>query len=479
MGSWQRVGVLLSLFASASVMAQQPSPRSAPLQNAARSQAAAMLHSALTGFLKDHDAVKAQGEFLAASARDPSYAPPFYELGLLAETQYDWPEAKRWFTKFCELDANSENSKRATQELQRLDRIAELEKTPEGRASRRYDETIIHGEVLLQLGLPKESIAEAAHAARIDDSRWEAYVVGAQALSVDGRFNEAEAFLRQALSRAAVADTSRLGNVAGIGGSGTRAEIQQAIQECQKEEDYQGLLKQAADQVQQQKYGAAAEDYRGALKDYPEREATALAYGDALAMSGVYDGAAKVFTDLRSSADPAIARHARESLTRLALRNIVSIPQTDADKLNQSAQAHAAQGNYPVAESEYKQAIKDEPKYWQWHSNLAGLYSKQSRWPEAAAEFAQAHLLEPTDTGTLTDLGAVLLQEQAWADAISVYRDAVRIEPSNALHHDNLGTSLYFANQHAQAVTEYQQAVKLDPANPTYRKHLATAQGQN
>jgi tetratricopeptide (TPR) repeat protein len=481
MGRWTHwlhhsAALILAFVSCSSVLAQESSAGPSSLQTAARRQAAASLHSALAQLLKDHDAAKARSGFLAAGAQDPSYAMPFYELGLLAETQDDWSAATQWFTKFRQLDADSENSRLAAHELERLERIAELEKTPEGRKNRLYDEAIMHGEVLLQFGFPKEAVAEAARAARIDGSRWEPYVLGAQALSCNRRFIEAEAYLKEALAR--VPDEGS--QPAGLSGlPGARAKIQLAIEECQKEEHYQELLKQAKSHVQQKKYADASEDYRSALKDYPTREECALAYGDALAMSGAYAPAAKLFTDLRSSIDPAIAQHARESLGRLALRNIVAIPQNESDKLNQLAQTHATQGNLTQAESEYKLAIEDEPSYWEWHSNLASLYSEQSRWPEAEAEYARAYLLDPKDTGSLSNLGAAMLQEHKWADAMKVYRQAIKLEPSNALHHDNLGTTLYSAGQRPEAVREYQQAVKLDPANPTYRSHLAAAQGHN
>jgi hypothetical protein len=139
------VAILLSLVGLAAAQA----PR--------REQAALTLKSALAQFFKDHDSAKVRAGLLAASNLDPTYALPFYELGIVAESQSDWPAATQWFTKFRQLEASSEYSQRAAQELDRLERIAELRKTPEGHSQWSYDEAMMHGEVLLRLGFLKEA----------------------------------------------------------------------------------------------------------------------------------------------------------------------------------------------------------------------------------------------------------------------------------------------------------------------------------
>lgn len=140
--------------------------------------------------------------FLKAASQDASYPLPLYNLGVLAEADEDWDAAIRYFEQFRRLDTGSEFSLKAQRKIEYLGRVRDADATPEGRRRRLYEQALSEANTLANLGLVKEAVAVAGRAARLDDTRWEAYALIGNALSGRMLFADAAGFFRKAAERA-------------------------------------------------------------------------------------------------------------------------------------------------------------------------------------------------------------------------------------------------------------------------------------
>jgi Flp pilus assembly protein TadD len=142
--------------------------------------------------------VRARRGFLKAVSLDPSYALPYYNLGVLAEADEDWDSAIKYFEQFRKLDGTSDLSAKARQKLPSLEQARMADSTPEGKRKRQYEQLIIQGKALANLGLLKEVMSVAAEAIKIDGARWEAYALAGALLTRQGLCAEARSLMTQA-----------------------------------------------------------------------------------------------------------------------------------------------------------------------------------------------------------------------------------------------------------------------------------------
>ena len=140
--------------------------------------------------------------FSRAVGQDPSYPLPYYNLAVLAEADEDWGTARTYFEQFRKLDGESELSMKAQRRLEYLTRMLETDGRAEGRRSRQYDQALEQVNALVNLGLLPEATATAELAARLDDTRWEAYALIGSALARHRRCADAIGLLQKAVKRA-------------------------------------------------------------------------------------------------------------------------------------------------------------------------------------------------------------------------------------------------------------------------------------
>jgi len=194
-GSFIRDTLLFLALCPCVVVAQQS-------EISSRTQARASFQEALARYLYDQDRGKARDGFLLSLRQDPTYALPRYNLAVLAEAEEDWDDAIEYFEEFLRLDQKSRYSAKARSEIDRLKLIREMDRTPEGKRRRRYEDAIAKSTVFLNADLLKDAVRAAALAAQIDDHRWEAYALTATALSKQNLYEDAELYLKQSIARA-------------------------------------------------------------------------------------------------------------------------------------------------------------------------------------------------------------------------------------------------------------------------------------
>jgi tetratricopeptide (TPR) repeat protein len=156
----------------------------------------------MAGFISTHDRAKAQQEFVGVTRIDPRYAPAWFNLGVLAELDQNWGEAKRDFEAYLQLVASGSDANRAREQLKLVDDYANNTVNPAQIRQQEYDAAIQRSRSFLAVGLFREAIAEAGRAQALDQSRWEAYAVVSIAMRRQHRIHEAIHFQNLAADHA-------------------------------------------------------------------------------------------------------------------------------------------------------------------------------------------------------------------------------------------------------------------------------------
>jgi tetratricopeptide (TPR) repeat protein len=177
-------------------------PLAAPSEQksaASSSRAHDLFVSTSRRFVKDLNRERARKDYRRVLQLDEQYAPAWFNLGVLAEADYDWAEAKADFKQYLTVAPAGAYSARATRELSV---IAQRSMQPNPTPSQQYDAAIQRARTLLAAKFYRESIAEAAAAQALDDSRWEAYAIVSICLARQHKIHEAVQFQTLALDRA-------------------------------------------------------------------------------------------------------------------------------------------------------------------------------------------------------------------------------------------------------------------------------------
>jgi tetratricopeptide (TPR) repeat protein len=261
----------------------------------------ATMRLALAHYTQDGEVGKAQEGLLEAIKDDPSYIAPHFYLGLLDEEQEDWEGAIASFDQICQLQPDSKVCAAVKLETKQLTGLRT--DSPEALRNFRYSRKISLANSALAAGTLKRAVSFASQASSIDDSRWEAYAIGAAALSKQRDFDEAAKFLGLAMTRAP---------------ADVKPKLQEALDQCGKEKQYAAFALAGAQALQAKQYPVAAQQFENAWKLFPDRAEYRLAEALALANSGEHDKAVATLTLLESSHDPATAKQARDMLAQVS-----------------------------------------------------------------------------------------------------------------------------------------------------------------
>ena len=141
-------------------------------------------------YLENGDAEEAKNAYAQLHEEYPQYAEPIFNLGALAEDTGDTPAAEKWYRAFLEIAPDHE---RAAEAVGRLSALADRV-TPR----KLFDLGIARAWSRLKQGDAAGAYAEAAAAAEVDRSRFEAPATAARALIADRAWAEALPLLEQA-----------------------------------------------------------------------------------------------------------------------------------------------------------------------------------------------------------------------------------------------------------------------------------------
>jgi tetratricopeptide (TPR) repeat protein len=133
------------------------------------------------------------------------------------------------------------------------------------------------------------------------------------------------------------------------------------------------------------------------------------------------------------------------------------------------------QGKLEEAISEYRLAIRLDPKNAAAHVNLGNALLDQGKLEEAISEFRLAIQLDPKNASAHYDFGVALGDQGKVAEAISEYRLAIRLAPKFVAAHINLGEALRDQGKFDEAISEYRLAMQINPNIPLMHDGLGLA----
>ena len=241
--------------------------------------------------------------FAQAFLLDRTYAAAAFDLGIVCAIDEKWDDAVGALEEASRLDPNGLGAAAAPQ-LERLRLLASLEKTPDGRLRRRYDEALLPVVAKLDKTPPAEAMAALAAVGRLDPKRWEAPALLA-GLSGDGRGYEAAAkFLRIALDNAAAEPA-------------VRTALENALRAAERELRYGSARAGAEAAADRGDYAKAAELYEAAWTTIPARAANGFEASSALLLNDDTAHASALLVRLTQIRDARAAQRATAMLKEL------------------------------------------------------------------------------------------------------------------------------------------------------------------
>jgi tetratricopeptide (TPR) repeat protein len=154
-------------------------------------------------------------------------------------------------------------------------------------------------------------------------------------------------------------------------------------------------------------------------------------------------------------------------------RRATELDPGSADAQNNLGVALAAAGRPGEAVDSYRRALAIQPDAKVWE-NLARALVATGRVDDAVAAYRQAIEADPTSAQLHADLGHVLRNAGAIEAAIAEQRRAVELMPTSPVPLDNLGSALQKAGRADEAMATFALALALEPGRPESWNHIGT-----
>jgi tetratricopeptide (TPR) repeat protein len=226
-------------------------------------------------------------------------------------------------------------------------------------------------------------------------------------------------------------------------------------------------------------------EFREAVRRRPDDAASRGYLGDLLLkFKRDYAAAAAEFREaLRLKPDAADARHglvvALENLGKLdeasaELREAVRLRPDVVALRNHLGKLLARQGKADDAIAAIREALRLSPDSAEAHTCLGEvLVDLKQEYAAAEAEFREALRLKPAAAEAHHGLGVVLARQGKADDAIAAIRESIRLHPGEANAHANLGSILGDVKRdYAAAEAEFREALRLGPDSAGNRVSL-------
>jgi len=169
--------------------------------NTPRKCASQLYDKVTVEFVQRHDMKATADGFRQVVQIDPTYGAAWFNLGVLAENERSWVEAKQDFEQYLAVAPTGPDVSRAKQELETLKPYLAGKVTAADARRIDYDNSVARARLLLDKSLFKEAIAEAGRAQSLDSSRWEAYAVVSLAMFRQHRTADGQKYAEMALQR--------------------------------------------------------------------------------------------------------------------------------------------------------------------------------------------------------------------------------------------------------------------------------------
>ena len=124
---------------------------------------------------------------------------------------------------------------------------------------------------------------------------------------------------------------------------------------------------------------------------------------------------------------------------------------------------HLADGQAPLAERCWREAIGLRPEFAEAHANLGLVLDQAGRQADAENHYRHALEINPDEGQTHLNLAVMLAGQKRFAEADAAYRTAISLLPDSALAWSNYGVLQACRKQEADAERSYRTAIALDP----------------
>jgi tetratricopeptide (TPR) repeat protein len=141
----------------------------------------------------------------------------------------------------------------------------------------------------------------------------------------------------------------------------------------------------------------------------------------------------------------------------------VDIRPVAATQQYQDGLTAVAAGNLNQAMSNFDQAIKLDPQYFQAYIERGNVKTEVGDLPGAVADYTTAITLNPKSVAAYYNRGTVLSKSGRHQLAIADYDTAIRIDPQYAQAYMNRGNELDDLGDSAGAISSYDRAIQMRP----------------
>jgi tetratricopeptide (TPR) repeat protein len=230
---------------------------------------------------------RALGLFMLAARRDPGFATALYDLGVMCTREERWEDAINFYQEAAMLDKSAEMARLTQAEISRVQLIASLERTPEGRRTREFDIKFLS--LAAKQGNPASSLEEAAQLAKTDANRWEVQALIGSLQATVGKFD----------------DSARALDAAGkLAPPERRKALVTASELARREATFESLLRAANENWEKQQYDAAARAYANAWETSPARDRVGMQAATAFLMVDEVPLAVQTLAKLQQTGGP-------------------------------------------------------------------------------------------------------------------------------------------------------------------------------
>lgn len=147
-------------------------------------------------------------------------------------------------------------------------------------------------------------------------------------------------------------------------------------------------------------------------------------------------------------------------------------PSVKKQKLLESGNKYVAEGKYPHAIIEYRNAIDIDPKFGEARKKLAAAYAHTGDGQHALEEYVRAADLLPNDVEVQLAAGSYLLAARKPEDAVAKADAALKADPKNIQAHLMRGNALAGLSSFDEALNSIEEAIRLDPNRGLTFTHL-------
>jgi Tfp pilus assembly protein PilF len=175
-----------------------------------------------------------------------------------------------------------------------------------------------------------------------------------------------------------------------------------------------------------------------------------------------------------------ISVHTYSDMSTQAAQRLAAVAPNSKEAHELNAESLEVQGKWDLAQKEYEEVLKQNPREPGIHFRLGRLLLSKPNPPptvadEAKKEFQQELEIDPNNAGAEYVLGELARQAQNWDEASRRFSRATSLDPSFADAFLGFGTALISQRKFAEAVSPLERAVKLEPRNPAAHYSLAMA----